>query len=110
MQISNCAISIRTVMRGQGRRSSILPTPGSFQATARLVSMLRRYGARGRARSSADWLEGAMGVAEVIPAQRVDESGYKEAPGIRGRSYPLGATPIKNGVNFSVYARDATGV
>ena len=28
----------------------------------------------------------------------------------RGRSSPLGATPAENGVNFSVYSRDGTGV
>jgi len=30
--------------------------------------------------------------------------------GTCGQSSPLGATPIHNGVNFSVYSRDATGV
>jgi glycogen operon protein len=28
----------------------------------------------------------------------------------RGRSYPLGATPLNNGVNFSVYSRDASKI
>jgi glycogen operon protein len=28
----------------------------------------------------------------------------------RGRSYPLGATPLHNGVNFSVYSRDASKI
>jgi len=28
----------------------------------------------------------------------------------RGSSSPLGATPVHNGVNFSVYSRDATGI
>jgi len=50
-----------------------------------------------------------MGVARVSPEQQVDGAGYSK-DGTRGRSSPLGATPTQNGVNFSVYARDATGV
>ena len=52
-----------------------------------------------------------MGAAEVIPAKQVDGSGHG-SPVIAtcGRSFPLGATPSANGVNFSVYSRDAAGV
>ena len=28
----------------------------------------------------------------------------------RGKAFSLGATPLRNGVNFSVYSRDASGV
>jgi isoamylase len=52
-----------------------------------------------------------MGVARVVTAQRVDGAvSGNDTSGTRGRSYPLGATPIKDGVNFSVYARDVAGV
>ena len=39
-----------------------------------------------------------------------DKCGNRNAAAAPGRSSPLGATPTGNGVNFSVYSRDATGV
>ena len=52
-----------------------------------------------------------MRTAEIVPAQQVDGASHaKGKPSSLGKSYPLGATPTQNGVNFSVYARDAAGV
>ncbi|MBV8632514.1 MAG: glycogen debranching protein GlgX [Silvibacterium sp.] len=47
----------------------------------------------------------------ALTAHTVDAASQsRNQPFSAGRSYPLGATPTSAGVNFSVYARDATGV
>jgi isoamylase len=52
-----------------------------------------------------------MGATELIEAQpRDDEGRSSDAERSSGKSYPLGATPVAKGVNFSVYSRDATGM
>ena len=52
-----------------------------------------------------------MGAADLVAAQRADGAGSdRDADSTRGTSYPLGATSTHSGVNFSVYARGATGV
>jgi hypothetical protein len=40
--------------------------------------------------------------------QKSDQSIHKNST--TGRSSPLGATPLCNGVNFGMYSRDAIGV
>ncbi|HTY83368.1 MAG TPA: glycogen debranching protein GlgX [Silvibacterium sp.] len=48
---------------------------------------------------------------ELIPAQQAnDADSAADVPCARGTSYPLGATPVQGGVNFSVYSRDAIGI
>jgi isoamylase len=52
-----------------------------------------------------------LGAAAAGPIERVERTSHGgDSPVTRGKSYPLGATPTQQGVNFSVYARDATGV
>jgi isoamylase len=44
-------------------------------------------------------------------SEEVDGPGRNpDAHDTRGKTFPLGATPARDGVNFSVYSRDATGV
>ena len=52
-----------------------------------------------------------MGAPRVTAAQEAGRAGSdQDTYSTRGKSYPLGATPVESGVNFSVYARDADGV
>jgi len=47
----------------------------------------------------------------MVGAERTARSASAAAPEIRkGRSFPLGATPYPDGVNFSVFSKNATGV
>jgi glycogen operon protein len=49
---------------------------------------------------------------DVLVEQAIGEkmSARANRPAARGRSYPLGATSLPGGVNFSVFSRNATGV
>jgi isoamylase len=60
---------------------------------------------------SSAWKGGVMRAKKIIGAQSIDDSKRSTAmQHSRGKSYPLGATPMANGVNFSVYSRDASAM
>jgi isoamylase len=50
-----------------------------------------------------------MAAMQLIAAQATNDAA-QSTHATCGRSSPLGATPISNGVNFSVYSRDASGM
>jgi isoamylase len=50
-----------------------------------------------------------MAAMQLIAAQATNDAA-QSTDATCGRSSPLGATPISNGVNFSVYSRDASGM